>query len=93
MKYIMMSLEDARKLVGADTMVLVSVQNLENVEFDLEFERKSFGDCDYVLREAATIANIKDDFIDQLRVFSIKQPDVINFLPKGRLSTILLKRY
>lgn len=91
MKYIMMTLDDAKGLAKKDAMVLVSIQDLENVELSVGFEKKTFGECDLIFSEASTIANIEDDFVNQLRVFTERQTDAINFIPKGRLSTILLK--
>ena len=88
MEYIVMSLEEAKKVAKKDAIVLVSKQDLENPDCNIRFTKKYFGECHNILEEAATIAKMCDDFSDQLKVFSDLQTDV----PKGYLHTILCKR-
>ena len=85
MEYIIMSLEDAKKVAKKDAVVLVSKQDLENPDCNIGFKKKKFGECYNILEEAATIAKVCDDFANQLRVFSDIHVDV----PKGDLHTIL----
>lgn len=60
--------------------VLVAVQDLEKDDV-VEFTK----------RNKDEIARVSDNFINQLRVFTEKQSDIRNILPRGKLSTILLK--
>ena len=88
MEYIIMSLEEAKKVAKKDAVVLVSKQDLENPDCNIGFKKKKFGECYNILEEAATIAKVCDDFAAQLRVFSDIQLDV----PKVILHTILFTR-
>lgn len=92
MKYVMVSIEDAKKIAKKDAVVLIAVNDLETKDCNIEFTRQSFGECEKLIKEAETIARVYDDFVNQLRVFSKKQIDVINYVPHGKLSTILLKK-
>lgn len=91
MKYVMVSIEEAKKVAKKDAIVLIAVDDLETNDCNIEFSRKSFGECEKIIKEAETIAKVCDDFVNQLRVFSKKQIDVINYLPHGKLVTILLR--
>ena len=88
MEYIIMSLEEAKKVAKKDAVVLVSKQDLENPDCNIGFCKKRFCECHNILEEAATIAKVCDDFAAQLRVFSDIQLDV----PKGTLYIILFNR-
>ena len=88
MEYVVMSIEDAKKVAKKDAVVLVSKQDLTNPDCNIGFKKKKFGECYNILEEAATIAKVCDDFAAQLRVFSDIQFDV----PKGTLHTILFTR-
>ena len=90
MKYVKMTIEEASKVAKKNTMVLVATSDLENSNCCNPFVRKKFEECNNILEEAATIAKVCDDFAVQLRAFSEYQVDVLNFEPKGKLSTILL---
>ena len=91
MEYILMTLEEAKKIAKKDAIVLVSKQDLENQDCNIEFKKKTFGECHNILEEAATIAKICDDFSNELRCFTKKQ-DICNILQNGYLSTILYKK-
>lgn len=90
MEYVVMSLEEAKKVAKKDAVVLVARQDLENEDCNIGFIKKKFKECNNILEKASTIAKVCDDFAAQLRVFSECQVDVINFEPKGELNTILL---
>lgn len=87
MEYVVMSLEEAKKVAKKDAIVLVSKQDLEKRDCDVGFTKKKFQECKNILEEAAMIAKVCDDFANQLRVFSDIQLDS----PKGYLHTILYK--
>lgn len=89
MEYVIMTLDEAKKVAKKDAIVLVSKQDLENPDCNIGFKKKTFGECHNILEEAASIAKVCDDFADQLRVFSDLQVDV----PKGYLHTILFGKY
>ena len=88
MEYVVMSLEEAKKVAKKDAVVLVSKQDLANPDCNIGFKKKKFGECHNILEQAALIAKVCDDFASQLRVFSDIQFDV----PKGTLHTILFTR-
>lgn len=92
MKYVEMTLEEAKKVAKKDAVVLVAVQDLEDNDCNAEFSKKIFAECNPILEEAKTIAKVCDDFANQLRVFSEKQSNPINYSPRGRLHTILLPK-
>lgn len=91
MKYVIVSIEEAKKIAKKDAVVLIAIDDLEINDCNIEFTKKRFGECEKLIKEAETIARVYDDFVNQLRVFSKKQIDVINYVPHGKLSTILLK--
>lgn len=85
MEYVIMSLEEAKKVARKDAIVLVAKQDLGKSDCNIGFKKKTFGECHCILEEAATIAKLCDDFSEQLKVFSDLQVNV----PKGNLHTIL----
>ena len=91
MEYLIMSLEEAKKVAKKDAIVLVAKQDLENPDCNTGFIKKKFEECHSILEEAATIAKVCDDFANQLRVFSESQKNVLNYEPIGKLSIILIK--
>lgn len=92
MEYAIMTLEEAKKVARKDAVVLVAIQDLENPDCNESFNPKKFSDCHNILEEAATIAKVCDEFVAQLRVFSETQTDVINYMKKGKLRTILFPK-
>lgn len=88
MEYVVMSLEEAKKVAKKDAVVLVSKQDLENQDCNIEFKKKKFGECHNILEEAAEIAKVCDDFANQLKVFSDLQVGA----PKGDLHIILFRK-
>ncbi len=91
MEYVIMSLEEAKKVAKKDAIVLVSKQDLEKPDCNIGFKKRKFCECHSILEEAATIAKVCDDFANQLRVFSESQKNALNYEPIGKLSTILIK--
>lgn len=87
--YIKTTLEEARRLVKSDATVLVSVQDLEKDDCNVEFERKKFYECSNLIERAETIAKVCNEFANELRCFSHIQDDLYNITPKGEMSTIL----
>lgn len=92
MEYIIMSLEEAKKVAKKDAVVLVCKQDLEKEDCNLGFTKKRFCECNNILEEAATVAKVCDEFMNQLRVFSETQSDVLNYERKGILNTILINK-
>ncbi|WP_313069886.1 hypothetical protein [Lacrimispora sp.] len=92
MHYIEMTIEEANEYYRGTKgkTVLVAVQDLEKDDV-VEFTKRNKDDCVNIICEAETIARVYDDFINQLRVFTEKQSDIRNIMPRGKLSTILLK--
>ena len=88
MRYVLMDIEEAVKHCKGKK-VLVAEQDLENNEV-VGFERKTFQECKDIIERSETIAKICDDFLNQLRVFSEKQLDLMDIKPIGTMSTILV---
>ncbi len=92
MKYIEVSTDEAIELLkkSKGKKVLVAVQDLRTEETAL-FYPKLKTDCLLMIREAETISSTCDDFVRQLKLFSEKQRDIMNIIPKGVQKTILLR--
>ena len=88
MKYVMMTAEEAQKVLGKDAIVLVSTADLTKADCNVSFEKKRSEDCFDFFKQAETIANLFGEF-PQLRVFSKAQVDVVNYRPVGIMNTIL----
>lgn len=91
-KYVEMTLDEANKLYKNDQTVLVAVRNLEDNDEVSKFVRQSRKDCEQILTEAETIVGVFDEFINQLRAFTVKQPDIENIYPHGKLHTFLIQK-
>lgn len=91
MRYIKMSLEEAKTLARKDAVVLVNVQDLTSDDCNTGFDKKYFGECYQILDNAECITQVFDEFADQLRVFSEKQTKFPMLENKGNLHTILFK--
>lgn len=90
MEYVLMSLEEAKKIAKKDATVLVAVQDLTKNDCNIEFSKRKFYECNNILEEAKTIAKVCDEFANQLRIFTEKQ-DIINYQPIGKLNIICFK--
>ena len=86
-EYVIMSLEEAKKVAKKDAIVLVSKQDLEQKDINSGFTKYRFGECHNILEQAALIAKVCDDFAAQLRVFSDLQIDD----QKGVMHTIMFR--
>lgn len=85
-----MTMAEAKKVCSDDSIVLVFNRDLEKSDCNEGFKKKRFHECHKYLDDAETIGWLSDNFIDQLRVFSKKQTDIIKYVPKGKMKTILL---
>lgn len=92
MEYIITTLDEAKKIAKKNATVLVAVRDLEKEDCNEEFTSQMFIECSDMFEKAKTIAQIADDLLNQIRVFTEYQPDPINYIPKGKLGTILLKK-
>lgn len=84
-----MTIEDALKYNAK--IVLVAVQDLEENNECVSFIPRTRCEYEKIIKEAETLVQVTDDFVKQLRAFTVKQPDIRNISPHGKLSTILLK--
>ena len=92
MKYIEMTVKEAKKILNDNDHVLVAIKDLED-ENDTEclFVKRRKEDYDNIFNDVKTVAAACDDFVKQLRLFTEKQ-NIYNIKPKGKLKTVLLKR-
>lgn len=90
LKFIEMTIEEALKYCKGNKheKVLVAVYDLEDQNGIADFHKKCKGDCENIIKHAATIAQECDDFIDSLKCFSVKQ-DLKSIRPTGSMATIL----
>ena len=91
MEYILMTVEEAKKMAKKDAVVLVAVNDLENPKDINEFSKKRFFECEKMIKEAETIASVCDDFIKQLRCYTERQDVFPDIKLKGKESVILLR--
>ena len=92
MEFVKMTIDEAKKIAKKNATVLVAVRDLEQEDCNEEFTSQMFVDCSDMFEKAKTIAQIADDLLNQIRVFTEYQPDPINYIPKGKLGTILLQK-
>lgn len=92
MRYVEMTTDEAIDMLkkSKGKKVLVAVQDLKTEEPAL-FYLRAKSDCLLMIKEAETIASACDDFVKQLKLFSEKQRDLMDIMPKGCQKTILLK--
>ena len=97
MEYIIMSLEDAKKVAKKDAVVLVSKQDLENPDCNIGFKKKKFGECYNILEEAATIALeyfqiFKLEFLKEICIrFYLGNPKFVYYHLKSNVCSAIIK--
>ena len=92
MQYVEMSIEEASKLFhGKKGTVLVATRDLENEDEIISFIEKTKAECEDVVKRAATITQACDDFMNEMRLYSCLQPDIMNIIPIGKMKTILFQ--
>lgn len=90
MKYIKMTIDEAKRVAKKDAIVLVSVMDLESDDCNSGFDKRRFGECYELLDKAKCITQVVDDFAPQLKVFSERQNKLPLLENKGKLHTIVL---
>lgn len=90
MKYVEMTIEEAKMKCKSNTKVLVAIQDLADNNVDVIFVVKKENEYDDIFEDVQTIASLNDDFIHQLKLFTEKQ-DIMNIRPYGLQKTLLLK--
>lgn len=90
-KYIAMSVEQAIKITNKNAIVLVAINDLENKININGFSKKTFIECEQMIKEAETIISICDNFIKSLKCYTVQQNDFPKLQPKGKEGIILLR--
>ena len=72
-KYVAMTIEKAMKMTKRDAVVLVAVNDLEDQMNIGSFSKKTFIECEQMIKEAETIMSVCDDFIKSLRCYTARQ--------------------
>lgn len=92
MRYVEVTIEQALAMNKGDrsSKVLVAVNNLENDEV-VAFVKKTRNECDKIIKEAETLIQNCDDFMECLMCYSERQ-DIRSIRPSGMLSTILVRQ-
>ena len=92
MNYVLMSVEDAKKLAKKDAIVLVAVNDLEDPMVVSSFTKKKFLECESMIKEAETVISVCDDFIKQLRCYTERQENFPDLRLKGKEGVILFRQ-
>ena len=91
MKLVEMTVDEAREVLGGQAKVLVAIQNLEDeTDINIRFSHKKKEDYEHILSDVETVASICDDFVKQLRCFTVKQ-DLKNIIPRGVQKIVLIR--
>lgn len=92
MKYIEVTIEEALAMNKGDknSKVLVAVSNLEDDNV-AAFVKKTRNECEKIIKDAETLVQNCDDFMDCLLCYSEKQ-DLKSIRSVGILSTMILVR-
>lgn len=90
-KYIAMSVEQAIKITNKNAIVLVAINDLENMMDINGFSKKTFIECEQMIKEAETIISICDNFIKSLKCYTVQQKDFPELHLKGKEGIILLR--
>lgn len=91
MRYIEVTIEQALAMNKGDknSKVLVAVNNLENDDV-AAFVKKTRNECEKIIKDAETLVQNCDDFMECLMCYSERQ-DLRAIRPVGVLSTILVR--
>ena len=92
MRYIEVTIEQALAMNKGDknSKVLVAVNNLENDDV-AAFVKKTRNECEKIIKDAETLVQNCDDFMDSLMCYSKRQENIKSIRPVGVLSTILME--
>lgn len=90
MQYVEVTIEEAMEMCDKNTKVLVAIQNLKDTDVDIVFVPKKKDEYAGVFEDIKTAASLKDDFVQQLKLFTEKQ-DIRNIRAKGLQKIVLLK--
>lgn len=89
-RYVEMTIEEAMKRFNKNKKVLVAVQDLESDDVNINFVKKGRNDCEEIFRDVETAALFSDDWVKQLRLFTVKQY-LHEIKREGLLKIVLLK--
>ena len=90
MRYVEVSIEEAKKRCKKNAKVLVAEQDLENEECEVIFVSKGRKDYGDLFKDVQTAASLSDDLVKQLRLFTEHQ-DIPNIRPHGIQKIVLIK--
>lgn len=90
MIYVEMTLEEAMERCNKNDKVLVAVQDLTNCNDVIEFVRKTREEYPEIFSGIKTAYSIRDDFVNQLRLFTERQR-LPNIKPIGMQKVVLLE--
>lgn len=92
MKYIEVTIEQALEMNKGDknSKVLVAINNLGKNDV-AAFVKKTRNECEKIIKDAETLVQNCDDFMDCLLCYSEKQ-DLKSIRSVGMLSTILVRQ-
>lgn len=90
MTYVEMTVDEALKLYGSNHKVLVAKQVLgEN--YISKFERKTYGECENIIRNSEALVRSLDDFIESIKVYSVRKDLEQNKIIEKLIHTILVE--
>ena len=92
MKYYEVPVSQAMKICKRNATVLVAEDDLENgYNTDVIFSIKKQSEYETIFNDVKTVASYMDEFVKQLRCYTVKQ-DIHNIKPKGKQRIILLNK-
>lgn len=90
MRYVELSVDEAMKKCKKNAKVLVAIQDLEKEDCDVVFVPKYKKEYDELFSNIKTVASLRDDLVNQLRLFTECQ-DILNIRPRGIEKIVLLR--
>lgn len=91
MQYVEMSVEEAMKKCKKNARILVAVQDLTDTNADIIFVQKKGSDYKELFEDVKTVASLTDDFVEQLKLFTEQQKDIMNIRPYGMQRIVIMR--
>ena len=91
MQYVEMSIEEAMKRCKKNAKILVATQDLADNNADIIFVQKKGSDYKELFEDVKTVASLTDDFVEQLKLFTEQQKDIMHIRPYGLQRIVIMR--
>lgn len=91
MQYVEMSIEEAMKRCKKNAKILVATQDLTDNNADIIFVQKKGSDYKELFEDVKTVASLTDDFVEQLKLFTEQQKDIMHIRPYGLQRIVIMR--